>query len=110
RDDEAGIGSRTEDRGSDVVGNDSFRDLKVWQLAMNLVVGISRGSLAELETQPMIANRLGYVSPFELERLLEQVEVIGKMLRGLQRGLEKRIGTVAPSILDPRSSPRLHHA
>lgn len=112
-----------------------YRELKVWQLAMNLAedvyklceefprqeiyglisqvqraevfvpsniaegqarnsgkefahfLGIARGSLAELETQVMLAQRLGYIAVEKSNVVLGKAEEIGKMLKGLQKSV-----------------------
>jgi len=46
---------------------------------------IARGSLSELETQVIIAGRLGYLQPDEQDRLLETSGKVGAMLNGLLR-------------------------
>ncbi|MEM6330016.1 MAG: four helix bundle protein [Planctomycetota bacterium] len=46
---------------------------------------ISLGSLAELETQLIIATRLGYAASDETEPLLSMAGEIGRMLHGLIR-------------------------
>ena len=48
----------------------------------------ARGSLAELETQLVIATRLKYVSAPESDRLLREVAEIGRMLSGLVASLK----------------------
>ena len=53
----------------------------------NHFLGIARGSLAELETQIMLAQRLGYLSEEKLHSALEKAEEIGKMLKGLQKAI-----------------------
>ena len=111
-------------------------DLKVWQLAMDLVVDvyaitkqfpdtekfalasqmqraavsvpsniaegagressadflrfltIARGSLSELETQLLIAQRLGYVA--DVAPCLERVKIVFSLLKGLVRKLKSR--------------------
>ncbi len=50
-------------------------------------LGIARGSLAELETQLMLAERLGYLPPETTNIALEKAEEIGKMLKGLQKSI-----------------------
>ena len=50
-------------------------------------LGISRGSLAELETQGELAGRLNYLTPRQQESLAEECVEIGKMLNGLMRSL-----------------------
>jgi four helix bundle protein len=51
---------------------------------------ISYGSLTELETHILLAERLGYCDPPAATRLLEQSEEIGRMLNGLILSLRKR--------------------
>jgi four helix bundle protein len=50
-------------------------------------LGIARGSLAELETQIMLAQRLGYLTVDKTNLVLEKAEEIGKMLSGLQKSI-----------------------
>jgi four helix bundle protein len=49
----------------------------------------ARGSLAELETQLIIAIRLNYVSPPQSDRLLRDIGEIGRMLSGLVTSLKE---------------------
>ena len=51
---------------------------------------IANGSLTELETHILIAERLGYVSSDESARLILAAQEIGRMLVGLRRSLEAR--------------------
>jgi len=115
----------------------NYRDLRVWQLAMELVVdcyrmaksfprhelfgltsqlqraavsipaniaeghgraytkeylryiAIARGSLIELETHLLIAERLNYCDKLKLEELFEKAGSIGRMLTNLRRSLIK---------------------
>lgn len=53
-------------------------------------LGVSKGSLAEVETQLEIACRLGWLSPADKERLLAQADEIGRMLAGLINKLRLR--------------------
>ena len=117
---------------------ESFRELRVWQLAMDAVtecyrltrrfpdgeryglasqlqraavsvpanisdghgrgttgafldyLWIANGSLAELETHLLIAERLGYLTRSDLEPILSQVDQIGRMLTSLRRSLQSR--------------------
>jgi four helix bundle protein len=43
----------------------------------------ARGSLAELETQIMIAEKLKYLSEVQLSTILKQVDEVSRMLAGL---------------------------
>ncbi|MGH9328596.1 MAG: four helix bundle protein [Terriglobia bacterium] len=47
------------------------------------------GSLMELETHFLIANRLGYLPKEELDKALELTSEVGRMLGGLRKGLRK---------------------
>lgn len=44
---------------------------------------ISRGSLAELETQVIIAQKLGYINQEQMTHVLNSSYEIGKMINGL---------------------------
>jgi four helix bundle protein len=50
-------------------------------------LGNARGSLAELETQILIAKKLGFLGEPEAERLLELAGEIGGILNGLLTSL-----------------------
>jgi len=50
---------------------------------------ISRGSLQEMETQLLIAQRLGYIAPAEVEALMVKADEVSRVLRGLQQSLER---------------------
>jgi four helix bundle protein len=117
----------------------SYRDLKVWQVGMDLVeetyrvtrcfprdevyaltaqmhrsavsvpcnvaegharqstreflqfISIALGSLAELETQLLVAVRLGYVDDSGIRSALSMADSTGKMLRSLQKTLRSKL-------------------
>ena len=50
----------------------------------------AKGSLAELETQVLIAQNLGYLQVAEAEVLLEQAAELGRILNGLIRAIKLR--------------------
>jgi four helix bundle protein len=50
-------------------------------------IAIALGSLAELETQLLIARRLGYLDETGLQEATAQADEIGKMLRSLHKTL-----------------------
>ena len=52
---------------------------------------IARGSLAELETQLLLCQRLQLLGAPDVEKALGASDEIGKMLRGLQRSLNERL-------------------
>lgn len=49
----------------------------------------SSGSLAELETQLLIAERLDYTERDQTQKLLEKVAEVGKLLNGLINSVKK---------------------
>jgi four helix bundle protein len=53
-------------------------------------LAISNGSLAELETQLIIGQRLGYFGLKKLDQLLNKTAEIGKMINGLRKSLRNR--------------------
>ncbi len=54
-------------------------------------LSVSMGSLAELETQLMLAQRFHYLGSPQLETLLIRTNELGRMLRGLQHSLKSRL-------------------
>ncbi len=53
-------------------------------------ISIAMGSVAELETQIILSTDLGYLTSRINVNLLNQLDAIGKMLRGLSYSLESR--------------------
>ena len=53
-------------------------------------LNMSRGSVAEIETQIIIAERLKYISNEELKKLEERLKEIGVMLNGLVKSLKNK--------------------
>ena len=51
---------------------------------------IALGSLAELETQLIIAGELGYLEKEKLTQSLSETDAIGKMTRGLIKRLQTK--------------------
>ncbi len=51
----------------------------------------SSGSLAELETQLHIAERLGYADTTSVERILQRVNEVGRILNGLIGSIREQI-------------------
>ena len=58
-------------------------------------VVIALGSLAELESQLLIVERLGLLPRTDLDVALDLVLNSGRMLRGLERALINRLATTA---------------
>jgi four helix bundle protein len=56
-------------------------------------LSVASGSLAEVETQLLIATRLEMITAIEREALLAQTEEISKMLSGLKRSLASKVLT-----------------
>lgn len=53
-------------------------------------ISIAMGSLAEVETQIILAGGLGYASADVIEEMLQDLDEIGKMLRGLAKAIQSR--------------------
>lgn len=51
---------------------------------------IAKGSLAELETQLLLCERLGYISADHLEPIKSECKEIGKMLNSLIKRLQEK--------------------
>lgn len=60
-------------------------------------VNIASGSIAEIETQLMLAARYGYVSSTDLHSILQDAEIIGRMLTKLHQSLSTRLQTQTTS-------------
>ena len=54
-------------------------------------IDIALGSEAELFTQLELSKRLGYASPARVERSLQRLSVVGRMLNGLATALQQRL-------------------
>jgi len=53
-------------------------------------LSVAQGSLKELETQTILAQRLAYVTSSQAERFLADSEVVGKMFGSLIRSLKAK--------------------
>ena len=53
-------------------------------------LSIAMGSLKELETHILIAEKLGYVTETQISKLMEDCMEVGKMLNGLSRSLTEQ--------------------
>lgn len=54
-------------------------------------LSIAKGSLSELETQLILAQRLNYLSEDKLNKIIELTNEIGKMVSGLRKSLIKKL-------------------
>jgi len=54
-------------------------------------ISIAMGSLAEIETQIILAHQLNYIEESKLAELLEKTGTVGRMLRGLQHSLKAKL-------------------
>ena len=54
-------------------------------------LSIALGSLAEIETQLILAQRLSYLSEQDLQICLSKTSEIGRMVRGLQKALKAKL-------------------
>jgi len=53
-------------------------------------LSVARGSLFEVETQALVAQRLGYLSPDSAERLLASAGEISRMISRLSQSLHEK--------------------
>jgi four helix bundle protein len=63
-------------------GRESRKDFRQFVL-------IARGSTCELQTQLLLAARLGYCTGLQADELLQRVNEVGRMLNGLAAFLKK---------------------
>jgi len=73
-----------------------YKDLTVWQKAMDMVtevyrftrqfLGLAKGSLAEVDTQLLIARNLGYLS--DPDPVLQRTAEVARLLNGLLNSLK----------------------
>lgn len=61
-------------------------------------VGIGLGSLAELETQLLLARRLHYIDETTLADAMDASQRLGRMLRGLAKALDAKATTPQPQV------------
>jgi len=54
------------------------------------LLGIAYGSLRELETQALLANRLGFISDDQNRELTDGCAEVGRLLNGLMKSLRSR--------------------
>lgn len=57
-------------------------------------VGIAQGSLAEVETQVMIAKKLNYIEENDYSRIMDVASEVGRMLNGLNSSLIRRVNNI----------------
>ena len=55
-------------------------------------LAIAYGSLSEVETQLVIAERLAYIKPPELNEILKQSAEVGRLINGLAHSIKARPG------------------
>ncbi len=57
-------------------------------------LSIAYGSLCEVETQCLIAHRLGYLESRDLDRLARQSSEVGRIINGLSNRLPRKEGRI----------------
>lgn len=63
------------------------------------VLFIARGSLAEIDTQLIIAEELGYVEVNKKEQIIEEMDILGRQVRSLTSKLTH--STIVPKTHNP---------
>ena len=56
-------------------------------------IAISIGSICELETQLLIAHRLKYCPPNDMEIIMTKLAETGRTIRGLQKAIKSKLAT-----------------
>jgi len=59
-------------------------------------LGQARGSLYELETQIILAGRLGYIEPSEIDAISDRATDAGRSLAGFLNHISTRVGRRKP--------------
>ncbi len=57
-------------------------------------INIAIGSSAEVKSQLLLAHELGFINPNQLSEYLDDINQIGRMLKGLQRSFMKSLDEV----------------
>jgi len=52
---------------------------------------VSRGSMAELETQLLLAQRVGYLPKDDMADLQDRIDEVGRILNSVVAGLQRRL-------------------
>jgi len=56
-------------------------------------LSLAQGSLAELETHLLLAERFGYISKDEIDHIMRLTNETGKVLHGLRRSLNAKLAS-----------------
>jgi len=67
-------------------------------------LAISLGSVAEVETQLVLARELKYIDSEQADTLLRQAMEIGKMLNALRNALQQKLAPASPEFRIPDSA------
>lgn len=54
-------------------------------------IRVSIGSISEMETQMILANKLGYLKPQDFEQIVVMIDELDKMLRSMHVKLKQKI-------------------
>ncbi|RIK82646.1 MAG: four helix bundle protein [Planctomycetota bacterium] len=54
-------------------------------------LSVARGSLSELETEFLLATRIGYGDTSAATTIAKQIEEVSRLLRGLQKALRQKL-------------------
>jgi four helix bundle protein len=70
-------------------------------------LSVAQGSYLEVQTQLVIASRLGFTDPAEINKVASLAFEVGKMLGAILRKLEARESTNSQGLLVPKLIPNL---
>jgi four helix bundle protein len=68
-------------------------------------VGIAQGTLAEVETQLIIAKRLAYIDDNRFQPVIDSANEVGRLLGGLYNALERKLTETPSPSLAPALAP-----
>ena len=66
----------------------NYKNLKIWQLGLEITYDISLGSSFELGTQLLVAKHRKYINDKTLKLFEEKIEEFQRMTMGFQNGLK----------------------
>lgn len=86
-DERFGLAVETRKTARSIPANISEGKMRVTAKDFRRHVSIALGSLGELQTQLLIAGRRKYLAPAVVDAAEQEIEELGRMLRGLERAL-----------------------
>ena len=70
---------------------DNYKNLKIWQLGLEITNDISLGSSFDLGTQLLVAKHRKYINDKTLKQFEEKIEEFQRITMGFQNGLNNKV-------------------